>query len=97
MAEPKISTRDSILEACRALFDERGPSKVTTAGIAVAQEHVARACLCLASGASAFPVGGTRHLAEGGVTVGPATSWIAAMASSSRQLIEGALAGMQSG
>ncbi len=34
MAEPKISTRDRILEACRNLFNERGPSKVTTAEIA---------------------------------------------------------------
>ncbi len=34
MAEPKISTRDRILDACRKLFNERGPNKVTTAEIA---------------------------------------------------------------
>ena len=34
MAEPKISTRDRILETCRKLFNERGSNKVTTAEIA---------------------------------------------------------------
>ena len=34
MAEAKISTRERILEACRKLFNERGPNKVTTAEIA---------------------------------------------------------------
>ena len=34
MAAPKIATRDRILEACRKLFNERGPNKVTTAEIA---------------------------------------------------------------
>ncbi len=34
MATTKTSTRDRILEACRKLFNERGPNKVTTAEIA---------------------------------------------------------------
>jgi AcrR family transcriptional regulator len=36
MAEPKISTRDKILDVCRTLFNERGPAEVTTAEIAEA-------------------------------------------------------------
>jgi len=34
MTEPKISTRDRILETCRTLFNEHGPAEVTTAEIA---------------------------------------------------------------
>ncbi len=34
MAELRSSTRDRILEACRTLFNERGPAEVTTAEIA---------------------------------------------------------------
>jgi AcrR family transcriptional regulator len=36
MADEKTSTRDKILEACRFLFNERGPAEVTTAEIAAA-------------------------------------------------------------
>lgn len=36
MAEPKIGTRDRILDICRLLFNERGPLGVTTADIAEA-------------------------------------------------------------
>jgi len=35
MADQKPSTRDRILDACRALFNERGPAEVTTAEIAL--------------------------------------------------------------
>ena len=34
MAEPRPSTRNRILEACRALFNERSPAEVTTSEIA---------------------------------------------------------------
>ncbi len=34
MAEQKSTTRERILEACRTLFNERGPAEVTTAEIA---------------------------------------------------------------
>jgi AcrR family transcriptional regulator len=34
MTEPKISTRDRILNTCRILFNEHGPAEVTTAEIA---------------------------------------------------------------
>jgi AcrR family transcriptional regulator len=34
MAEPRPSTRDRILDVCRALFNERGPAEVTTSEIA---------------------------------------------------------------
>jgi AcrR family transcriptional regulator len=36
MAEPRISTRDRILDTCRSLFNERGPADVTTSEIATA-------------------------------------------------------------
>ena len=36
MADVKTSTRDRILDACRVLFNERGPADVTTAEIATA-------------------------------------------------------------
>ena len=36
MADQKTSTRDRILDVCRTLFNERGPSEVTTAEIAEA-------------------------------------------------------------
>jgi AcrR family transcriptional regulator len=35
MTEPKITTRDRILETCRTLFNEHGPAEVTTAEIAL--------------------------------------------------------------
>ena len=34
MADPRPATRDRILEACRTLFNERGPAEVTTSEIA---------------------------------------------------------------
>ncbi len=36
MADQRPSTRDRILDACRILFNERGPAEVTTAEIATA-------------------------------------------------------------
>ena len=36
MADPKLSTRDRILDCCRDLFNERGAAEVTTAEIATA-------------------------------------------------------------
>ncbi len=64
--------------------------------LAGAPEHVAQACLYLASDASAF-VTGTQLVVDGGVTIGPRTSWDPDMVSPIRQIIEGALAGSQPG
>ncbi len=85
------ATLDRVADTLREAAPHSQPVK-----LAGAPEHVAQACLYLASDASAF-VTGTQLVVDGGVTIGPRTSWDPGMASPVRQLIEGAIMGAQPG
>ena len=82
---------DQVTDALRAAAPHSQP--VRRAG---SPEHVAQACLYLASDDSAF-VTGTQLVVDGGVTIGPRSSWDPDMASPIRQLIDSAIAGAQPG
>ncbi len=80
---------DQVTEALRAAAPHSQPVKQ-----AGSPEHVAQACLYLASDESTF-VTGTQLVVDGGITIGPRTSWDPDMISPIRQLIDGAIAGAQ--
>ena len=82
---------DQVTEALRAAAPHSQPVKK-----AGSPEHVAQACLYLASDESAF-VTGTQLVVDGGITIGPRTSWDPDMVSPIRQLIEAVIAGAQPG
>ena len=85
------ATLDQVAQALRAAAPQAQP-----VGLAGAPEHVAQACLYLASNESAF-VTGTQLVVDGGLTIGPRSSWDPAMPSPIRQLIDGIVAGGQPG
>ena len=85
------ATLDRVAEGLLAAAPHSQPVKL--AGMPA---HVAQACLYLASDASAF-VTGTQLVVDGGITIGPRTSWDPNMVSPIKQLINDAVAGTQPG